>query len=223
MPTYRIKRAGVIPALNSAWDSPEWMRADTVTLTHFRPEGSSHRPHTSARLLYNREGLAGQFRIEDRYVTCRHTGYMDPVYTDSCVEFFVKPKPDKGYFNFEFNCGGALLASYIVDHTRTDDGFKDFTPLPGEDGALVKVYHTLPAIVEPEIVESITWLLAFFIPFSLVEKYVGPLGNVSGQQWSANFYKCGDNTSHPHWASWALVPELNFHLPECFGEIYFEE
>ena len=93
MPTYRIQPADGIPALNSGWDSPEWARADTVTLTHFRPEGSSHRPRTSARLLYNNDGLYGMFHVEDRYVVCRHTKYMDPVYTDSCVEFFVTPKP----------------------------------------------------------------------------------------------------------------------------------
>ena len=36
------------------------------------------------------------------------------------------------------------------------------------------------------------------------------------------FFKCGDKTSHPHWASWNPVDELNFHLPRCFSEIIFE-
>ncbi|MEW6117215.1 MAG: carbohydrate-binding family 9-like protein, partial [Nitrospirota bacterium] len=42
------------------------------------------------------------------------------------------------------------------------------------------------------------------------------------REWRANFYKCGDATSHPHWASWAPVEALNFHLPHCFGTICFE-
>jgi hypothetical protein len=45
---------------------------------------------------------------------------------------------------------------------------------------------------------------------------------VSGQVWHANFYKCGDHTSHKHWASWQPVKELNFHRPEDFGDIVFE-
>ena len=67
------------------------------------------------------------------------------------------------------------------------------------------------------------WRLEYFIPFSLLEKWVGSLGLVLGQQWHANLYKCGDETSHPHWAAWAPVDEFNFHLPRCFGTIQFED
>ena len=48
----------------------------------------------------------------DQYVRCTHRTYGDPVYRDSCVEFFIQPKPGRGYFNFEFNCGGAFLCNY---------------------------------------------------------------------------------------------------------------
>jgi hypothetical protein len=67
------------------------------------------------------------------------------------------------------------------------------------------------------------WLLEFFIPFALLEKYVGPFGHVYNQEWRANFQKCADDTSHPHWASWAPIDELNFHLPHCFGTIRFDD
>jgi hypothetical protein len=147
---------------------------------------------------------------------------LDPVYKDSCVEFFVQPKPDRGYFNFEFNCGGSLLCFYILDPTRVPNGFKDFTPLPEEDGKQVVIYHSMPPVIEPEIVVPTEWRLEFFIPFAVLEKYVGPVGNVTDQEWRANLYKCGDETSHPHWASWAPVDEFNFHLPHCFGTIRFE-
>jgi hypothetical protein len=77
-------------------------------------------------------------------------------------------------------------------------------------------------VVEPEIQEPTTWFIEFRIPISLLEKYVGPIGDPRGQRWTANFYKCGDKTSHPHWISWAPVDQLNFHLPRCFGPIVFE-
>jgi hypothetical protein len=81
----------------------------------------------------------------------------------------------------------------------------------------------LPCYVEPEIVEPVVWLLQFFIPFALLEKYMGPIGTVEGQTWRANAYKCGDETSQPHWASWQPLTEKNFHLPECFGAVHFLE
>jgi hypothetical protein len=80
----------------------------------------------------------------------------------------------------------------------------------------------MPDVVEPEIEEDTEWRLGFFFPFALVEKYAGKLGDPAGTKWTANFYKCGDKTSHPHWASWNPVKVLNFHLPECFGDIIFE-
>jgi hypothetical protein len=81
----------------------------------------------------------------------------------------------------------------------------------------------MPEVVEPEIREPTIWFLEFHIPFALFEKHVGPLGKVGGQTWTANFYKCGDKTSHPHWASWSPVDKLNFHLPRCFGNLVFEK
>ncbi len=218
---YSVRPARLRPEMQGAWSGPAWAQADTLQLTHFRPESSDHRPPTSARLLFDTEGLYGIFAVEDRYVRCRHTRYLDPVYEDSCVELFVQPKADKGYFNFEFNCGGALLCYYIVDSTRVPGGFRKFTPLPAEDGRQVAVWHSMPQVVEPEITAPTRWQLEFFIPFGLLARYVGPLGLVQGQTWRGNLYKCADGTSHPHWGSWAPVDEHNFHLPRCFGSIGF--
>ncbi|MDP2157457.1 MAG: carbohydrate-binding family 9-like protein [Nitrospirota bacterium] len=222
MPQYIVRSAVIKPELAGHWDGAAWDQADTLELIHFRLEGSDHRPKTSVRLLYDSSGIFGIFKVEDQYVRSVHRVYQSPVCKDSCVEFFVQPKADKGYFNFEFNCGGALFCSYIIDPVRTPEGFRDFVKPPEEDGKQVLIYHSMPKIVEPEITEPATWFLEFFIPFSLLEKYVGTIGNISRQTWQANFYKCGDETSHPHWASWTELPEKSFHLPACFGKIIFE-
>lgn len=221
MPQYIVRPAAIKPDLAGQWDGPAWSRAETLELIHFRPEGTDHRPETAVRLLHCPDGIFCIFKVKDRYVRSMHTEYLSPVYKDSCVEFFVKPKQNRGYFNFEFNCGGALLCSYIVDPTRTAEGFRDFVKLSEEDGKQVKIGHSMFEIVEPEITAQVTWFLEFFVPFSLLEKYVGLLGKVSGQSWYANFYKCGDETSHPHWASWTPLPEKNFHAPDSFGRITF--
>jgi len=217
-----VRAARPRPRLDDGWDDPAWAVAEPLEIAHFRPEGSDHRPRTRARLAWDDEGLCGLFRVEDRHVRSVHERFGDPVYQDSCVEAFLQPKPGRGYLNFEMNAGGALLASHVTDHRRTPGGFAAFTKLTEEDGRRVAVRSTLPRVIEPEIDGPVDWQLAFFIPTALLEKFVGPIGPLGGQEWRANLYKCGDRTSHPHWASWSPVDALNFHLPHCFGHLRFE-
>ena len=229
LPTYVVRRTDERPAGDLAWDGPPWARAEALAVEHFHPASSGHRPRVQAKMLYDDEGVYGLFRVEDRYVVCRHVGFQAHVYKDSCVEFFVRPKPDQGYMNFEMNCGGSLLSFFIADWTRKEnpvdplDEFADRTIMTPEIGSRVTIFHSLPARVEPEIEEDVTWCLEFHIPFSVFEHYLGPLGDVAGQEWRANFNKCADESSHPHWAAWSPIgEELNLHQPDKFGVIRFE-
>src|SRR5690348_1049325 len=104
---YIIRAATTLPGLDPDWHDPLWAQAETLEIAQFRPESSPHRPRTFARLLHEPRGIHGLFQVHDRYVRCLRTNYHDAVWKDSCVEFFAQPKPDRGYFNFEFNCGGA--------------------------------------------------------------------------------------------------------------------
>jgi hypothetical protein len=218
---YTVGRADPAPRLEAAWNDRVWARAGTLEVGHFRPESSGHHPGTTARLLYDERGVCGIFRVQDRYVRCLRTGYHDPVWKDSCVEFFAQPKPDCGYFNFEFNCGGAFLCCYVTDPAREGDWFKEFVKVPPGLGRTIQVRSSLPRRIEPEITEPVTWTLSFFIPFPLFEHYVGRLGVGQGQVWRGNFFKCAEENSHPHWAAWSPVDEFNFHRPSCFGSLRF--
>ena len=221
LPTYTAVRAVQAPALRADWQDAAWLPAAELEIAHFRPESSPHHPRTLARLVYDDEYLHGIFRVEDRYVRCTRTRYMDAVYKDSCVEFFVEPPGGKGYFNFEFNCGGALLCSHVRDFRRTPAGLADALPIPEDEAARVGVRSSLDALVEPEVAEPLTWTLQFRIPFALLAAHAGAPCPAEGQVWRANFYKCAEENSHPHWAAWSPVDELNFHLPRCFGELRF--
>ncbi len=204
------------------WDAPHWRNAQTLEVRNFRPEGSDHRPQTQSRLLYDASGIHGIFRVHDRYVRCQRTKYFDEVWKDSCVEFFAEPQPGCGYVNFEFNCGGAFLCSHIIDPERTPHGFKVFTKIPEEIASGVRVKSSLPKTIEPEITEPVIWTLSFFIPLTLFEYCFGKPRELRGQAWRGNFFKCAEENSHPHWASWAPVDEFNFHRPNCFRTIRFE-
>ena len=216
-----IPKTTFCPELRGLWDGPVWGGIPFLDIDCFRFESTMHRPFVQCKLLYDDNQLYGLFFVHDRYVRSIHTGFQAPVYEDSCVELFVQPRPDKGYFNFEFNCGGALLASYVTDPARINGQVTAATPLSPDEGRQVAVYGSLPSIVEPEMEDEITWLLEFVIPFSLLRSYVGGFGRVEGQEWMGNLYKCGNNTSHPHWASWSPLSARNFHAPWDFGILRF--
>ena len=220
---YVIQRTAVKPALRGAWDDPIWASAPILAVDQFHSRGSGHHPVTRAKLLYDAEGLYVIFDVQDRYVQCVNTQPQSSVCQDSCVEFFVQPRPPGAYFNFEINCGGTPLVHYMEDWQRIPGrGFKKFTPLPAALLDSLRIYHSLPQRIQPERPEPVHWRIEYVIPFKLFEHYLGPLGNPAGQVWRANLYKCADKTSHPHWASWSpITGELNFHQPQYFGTLEF--
>ncbi len=218
---YHIQRTLRPSSLHGEWDCAAWSNAAIGEVQYFLPQSSGHHPRVQFRMLYDDAGVYLIFRVEDRYVRSVITEFNGSVCTDSCTEFFVQPCNNAGYFNFEVNCGGTLLASYIEDPTRDEHGFKKSRPLTPADAALVRIYHSMPVVVEPEVQEPTVWVNELFIPFALFERYVGPLDAPTGQQWRANFYKCADHTSHPHWATWSPVKELNFHQPQYFAPLFF--
>ncbi len=220
---YVIRHTRATPEFGGDWDGQAWKHANIVDVAHFHRKSSEHRPRTRAKLLYDDAGVYVLFHVADRYVKCVYSNHQQHVYKDSCVEFFVCPKQRRGYFNFEFNCGGTMLLYYIEDPTLDESGkMKRFEILPPDALARIRVYHSLPLTVPKEIVEPVEWALEYFVPNALLERYVGPLGPPGERRWRGNFYKCADDTSHPHWGSWALIEQLNFHQPERFAPLTFE-
>lgn len=231
---FRVRTARKIPQLGEPGFAEAWAHSDVAHVLNFHPQSSDHRPKTQARCLVQARSLHVWFNVQDRFVKCVHTGYQSRVSQDSCVEFFVRPANAKGYFNFEVNCGGTMLLYYITDPARpvereggADTGkahgtavrlFKDYEEVPARLGSLVRIEHSLPSVVDPEITTDTEWNVVLTIPFEVMEPYTGPLLADVGSSWSANFFKCGDATSHPHWASWSDIGEtLRFHQPDRFG------
>jgi hypothetical protein len=218
--SYVIRRAPGQPELAARWDGEIWRHANTLELTRFHPM-SRHFPQTRARLLYDETGLYVIFHVRDRWVYSVHTNLHDPVSHDSCVEFFVEPADGKGYFNFEFNCGGTMLLYHIRGPRDPETGLRNFTKVSPDHAALVRVHHSMPRIVQPEIEEPTDWTLEWFVPWELFEAYIGPIAPQGGSVWRGNFFKCGSLKRHHAW--WADIDEpLNFHQPQRFAALTFE-
>lgn len=227
---YTVRHTAAAPSLDAPWNDPQWEKAETLRIAHWlngSVEGlvdSGHRPPTEARVLWDEKGLYVQWRVEDRYVRSIATEYRGKVWEDAAVEFFVAPVAGRGYFNFETNCSGTLLLSYHENKAYTGPSLRKAGGVPWELAQQVIIRPTMPPTVEPEIAEPVTWTLAYFIPFAIFEAYLGPFEDVTALDWRANFYKCAESNSHPHWGSWAPIKEgVNFHAPEWFAPLRFEE
>jgi hypothetical protein len=206
------------------WDSPPWNAAADLAIPFFHPRSESTHPQTRGKVLYDNSFLYWSFMVNDRWVRAAHLAYQDPVCKDSCVEFFAQPARGKGYFNFEVNCIGTMQVLYIEDPTRTETGFQKATPVSVSDAADIQIWTSIrerPYL--PENQDPLEWRMDAIVPFDLFRKYIpgfNPPG--PGAEWRGNFYKCADNSSHPHWASWAPIgDELNFHVPQYFGTLGF--
>src|SRR4051812_11542261 len=162
---YLIKRASTRPEPRGNWDSPAWRDASVASVDHFHPASSDHHPRTDAKVLYDDTGLHVLFRVFDRYVICRRSENQTLTSKDSCVEVYFEPFPgDKGYFNFEMNCGGALLLFYVTDPTRDEATiFKQRQIVPQALIDTMRIYHSMPKQVPAEIVEPIEWRVEYFI------------------------------------------------------------
>ena len=206
-------------------DSALWDAADELDISHFPWDDSGHRPRVRARVLWDDAWLAVRFDVIDRYVRAVAQDFNDSVCLDSCVEFFVAPNSDPAqdaYFNFEVNCGGTMLL-YRCPSTAEREAGGAGTNVTDSDGATIQMAHSLPKIVEPELTEPTNWAVEYHVPWSLFESYFGVDPPKPGTTWRANFYKCADKTSHPHWGSWSAVatPTPNFHQPASFQPLYF--
>ena len=218
---YVIARGSAGASATLDWDDSGWGAAVEQEITAFHPDSMS-RPRTRFKTCWNDEGIRGLFRVDDTCVVSVAEKDMDEVWQDSCVEFFVWPGKANGYFNFEFNCGGLLLSTFIRNWKRTAHGFVDYEPLNPAELASVKRAATMPRRTPVEINTPTEWRLGWFIPFSLLCGRNGLPAPKSGDVWRANFYKCGSGTRTPHWGMWRPVDPLDFHQPAFFGPIRFE-
>ncbi|MDD5705558.1 MAG: carbohydrate-binding family 9-like protein [Kiritimatiellae bacterium] len=222
---YTVQRCTEPPAIDAqAGALPEaWKDAEVGQVSNWHARGSEHRPGVEFRVLYDSQALYVRFDVRDRYVRSVQTEPQSSVCGDSCVEFFVEPKQGRGYLNFEINAGGALLLYHILDPRHAPQGgFTKWSQVEPAWLQTVAIAHSLPAVVEPEIAEPTAWALVYRVPLTLFTAHTGVEGIVHGDVWRANFYKCADRTSHPHWGSWNDIGEvLNFHKPECFGDLAF--
>ena len=164
----------------------------------------SHFPPVTLFLGYCGEKLWLHYMVKGDFVKAEFQHDHDPVWQDSCVEFFVAV--DSGYMNIEFNALGNCLAAF-------GEGRGNRERLSVDD--MNQIIRWAPFTAENVPNHSLAdWQLTVAIPLTLIKLW-------SGKAFRANFYKCGDHTSIPHFVSWAPIAteKPDFHRPEFFGEL----
>ncbi len=137
------------------------------------------------------------------------------VFEDSCVEFFVSPAEGGIYYNLEFNGLGTCL---LGSGTSREDRRR-------ADPEIIAGIRRKTSIGDKPVSERqgrFEWTLATAIPFGIFIHH--EIGTLKGKVFKANFYKCGDKLSVPHYLTWSPVKTLkpDFHRPEFFGIVRFD-
>ena len=168
-------------------------------------------PYAFAQLIYVRDlGLALHMEANESDPKSVYTMYNQPVYTDSCLEFFVNCNPDQPlYINFEMNANGAFLSALR----------------PGRKGKqpIHELMSDLPAVMAKKFEDH--WSVDAFFTLSQIKTLFGKDTFETGDVLLGNFYKCGDETPIPHFGMWAPIDleAPDFHRPEFFGKLIIGE
>ncbi len=169
-----------------------------------------HLPLVELHLAYTEEGLWLDYAVDGQDIRTLSPADGNYVHTDSCVEFFMQHEAGDSYINFEFNAAGICYAAH-------HQSIEESTLLSEEEFNSIKRWGShLGQKLNIEN-EAVQWYLTVFIPWQTM----GYKDGKAPKNFRANFYKCGDETAHPHFVSWNAIAEENpaFHRPQFFGEV----
>ncbi|WP_121812234.1 carbohydrate-binding family 9-like protein [Mucilaginibacter kameinonensis] len=176
--------------------------------------GNGYKPDVHFAIAYGLDGLFIKYYVSEKSIRAAYTQPNQPVHKDSCVEFFVSFGDDKSYYSFDFNCAGTCMLSFGADRTNRE--------LLPEAAIRAIRHHTNFKLVNDIRKGSLGWELTLMIPLKAFCNH--SFTSLNGKQCRVNFYKCGDDLPDPHFLVWNNIKsaEANFHLPEFFGKMIFE-
>src|SRR5690606_39121631 len=70
-----------------------------------------YRPEVAFKIAYTDDAILINYSVEEKHLRVNNFKHNDPVYEDSCVEFFISFE-DGIYYNLEFNAVGIALVGY---------------------------------------------------------------------------------------------------------------
>jgi hypothetical protein len=178
--------------------------------------GYEYQPKVRFNIAYGEKEIYLKYYVHEQYVMAQKNKSNQSVCEDSCVEFFVSPDSDGIYYNFEFNPIGTCLLG-------KGTGRADSKVVDADYISKIRRLGTMGTGAFDEKTGDQYWELTIAIP---VESFAGKdIKTLSGKVFKANFYKCGDKLTQPHYLTWNPVgtAKPDYHRPEYFGTLEFEK
>ncbi|VAW23351.1 hypothetical protein MNBD_BACTEROID01-2517 [hydrothermal vent metagenome] len=173
-----------------------------------------YQPKVAFRIGHTDNEVWLKYYVSEKYIRAMEEKTNGDVYKDSCVEFFISLDKEN-YYNFEFNCIG-------TKHVAYGPGRHERELVSPEILEAIKTDSSLGSLPFEEKAGQHNWEMTIIIPLSCFA--YSNLKSLKGLKATANFYKCGDETSEPHYVTWNPVgtEHPDYHRPEFFGGLYFE-
>lgn len=164
-----------------------------------------------AKLAWNADAIHVLLHAEETNILARFQGECDPVWRDSCLEFFFCPvEEDPNYFNIECNPNGAMfwgLGKGREDRIR-------FVPLD-----IGKLFSTKVSIQEGG------WRVEHTIPTTVIQRFFPTYQPAAGKKIRANLYGVTEDKVPGHSLMWSPITngKRDFHQSAFFGQMVFGE
>jgi len=170
-------------------------------------------PDARFAIAHGSDSLFLKYHVTEYNPRVIYTNTNEPVYKDSCVEFFMAFENENAYYNFEFNILGNALVGY-----GTDGANRHLLPVH----LIRKIRTQTTATMLRETGEGLVhWQLTVVIPLTLFMHHT--ISSLRGKICSVNFNKCGDDLSDPHFLTWSDIQaeQPDFHMRRFFGTLEF--
>lgn len=187
---------------------PDWNQIPVMQIDYQKQE-VNHGITAQAQLCWSDVGIHVHLSCQEKHIRKELTGKLDPIWEDSCLEFFLRPTEDLHYFNFEFNPNCALFLGYSKGKPNI---VRLLVP-----GYMEKMFAPVSNLTDDG------WEITYTVPFEFIQNFFPDFQPKSGTKFYGNCYKCGDETVVPHFLMWNPLPmECSFHSPEHFGRLILE-
>ncbi|MBW6501809.1 MAG: hypothetical protein K0B05_10490 [Bacteroidales bacterium] len=173
-----------------------------------------YKPEVTFAIGYTQNEILLRYYVTEQYFKAEKTESNQMVCEDSCVEFFVSPADDGWYYNLEFN---AIGTCYMGTGTARENSRK-------ADPKVISRIRRKTSVGEEAIGEregEFSWTITMAIPMDVFFRH--EIKELKGRTFRANFYKCGDKLSVPHYITWNPVRTRrpDYHQPAYFGLLRF--
>ena len=167
-----------------------------------------------AQICYDDQALYLRMFAQETEIRAEEKDILGMPCVDSCLEFFFSPiENDLRYLNLEFNPNKCLFMGY-------GSSIYDLVRLAISEDEKMQLFNPQVAYLPDG------WEITYQVPYSFIRRFFPDFEAAPGKTIRANFYKCAEETTVPHYMTWSPITpkELSsFHSPEEFGILTFAD